>query len=321
MEEKGEFEQRPEVKPADQVPLPQKKANPITGILCVIFALVALGLGGYLLYDKVFRAWGGAINCKITPEVAQGVNYEETLLKVKAITGDLWDVLVDYDNNAGGIYVVDRGIDKNQVHYEFEKGYTTSLDYVSGLGIRRSGHASTNEFQRNSAFSKAVEGVLTKHGLTDHKTFDSDYLASTDTYSGTDGSICEAVYNSDDFSITCSNTGWLTEKKKTMVKTLIDVLNENKDQAGTGLYDGSPYLDVPMEKIITTPDGKYEHVTAYGTDAALLFYRNIEDGEWKFFIGAQNTLSCSEYDTDELKAAFAGERCYDDATGSASVVK
>ena len=49
MEEKGEFEQRPEVKPADQVPLPQKKANPITGILCVIFALVALGLGGWIL--------------------------------------------------------------------------------------------------------------------------------------------------------------------------------------------------------------------------------------------------------------------------------
>lgn len=62
MEEKGEFEPRPEVKPADQVPLPQKKANPTTGILCVVFALVALGLGGFIIYDKMLVS-AGAPKC------------------------------------------------------------------------------------------------------------------------------------------------------------------------------------------------------------------------------------------------------------------
>ena len=45
MDQKGEFEQRPEVKPAEQVPLPKAKASPLPWILCVIFALAAAGLG------------------------------------------------------------------------------------------------------------------------------------------------------------------------------------------------------------------------------------------------------------------------------------
>ena len=68
MEEKGEFEPRPEVKPADQVPLPQKKANPTTGILCVVFALIALGLGGYIIYDKTLVKTPGGAKCIMAAE-------------------------------------------------------------------------------------------------------------------------------------------------------------------------------------------------------------------------------------------------------------
>ena len=48
----GEFEQRPEVKPAEQMQLPKAKASPISWILCVVFALAALGLGGYIIFNK-----------------------------------------------------------------------------------------------------------------------------------------------------------------------------------------------------------------------------------------------------------------------------
>ncbi len=79
MEEKGEFEQRPEMKPADQVPLPQKKANPTTGILCVVFALVALGLGGYLIYDKVI-AKDDKTNCAVADKNDEKKENETNLL-------------------------------------------------------------------------------------------------------------------------------------------------------------------------------------------------------------------------------------------------
>ena len=52
MQQKGEFEQRPEVKPAEQVPLPKAKASPFPWILCVILLLAAGGLLAWKLLDK-----------------------------------------------------------------------------------------------------------------------------------------------------------------------------------------------------------------------------------------------------------------------------
>jgi hypothetical protein len=63
MGEKGEFEQRPEVKPASSIPLPKEKASPAIKILCVIFALVALGLGGFIVYDKLVTKDGDVREC------------------------------------------------------------------------------------------------------------------------------------------------------------------------------------------------------------------------------------------------------------------
>lgn len=63
MDEKGEFEQRPEVKPASSVPLPKEKASPALKILCVLFVLISLGLGGFIIYDKVMNDEGSAPQC------------------------------------------------------------------------------------------------------------------------------------------------------------------------------------------------------------------------------------------------------------------
>ena len=52
MEQKGEFEQRPEVKPADQVPFSRPKASPLPWILCVVLFLAAGGLLAWKLLDK-----------------------------------------------------------------------------------------------------------------------------------------------------------------------------------------------------------------------------------------------------------------------------
>ena len=52
MEQKGEFEQRPEVKPADQVPFSKPKASPLPWILCAVLLLAAGGLLAWKLLDK-----------------------------------------------------------------------------------------------------------------------------------------------------------------------------------------------------------------------------------------------------------------------------
>lgn len=58
MEQKGEFEQKPEIKPAEQVPLPKAKSSPLPWILCAIFALTTIGLGIFIAVNGV----GGKTN-------------------------------------------------------------------------------------------------------------------------------------------------------------------------------------------------------------------------------------------------------------------
>ncbi|MDR0957561.1 MAG: hypothetical protein LBM09_03245 [Candidatus Nomurabacteria bacterium] len=45
-------------------------------------------------------------------------------------------------------------------------------------------------------------------------------------------------------------------------------------------------------------------------DAVAMFYRIGNDSEWKYFASVQSDSLCEDYNTDELKEAFAEERCY-----------
>ncbi len=49
-----------------------------------------------------------------------------------------------------------------------------------------------------------------------------------------------------------------------------------------------------------------------------LFYQT-PDKQWHFFVGAQNMLQCSAYNTDDLKKAYVGTTC-GDATGKEALV-
>jgi hypothetical protein len=48
-----------------------------------------------------------------------------------------------------------------------------------------------------------------------------------------------------------------------------------------------------------------------GWGAMMLFYRKT-GGNWRFFSGTQTTIECSEYNNDDVRAAFRGTPCYDD---------
>lgn len=52
-----------------------------------------------------------------------------------------------------------------------------------------------------------------------------------------------------------------------------------------------------------------------------LFYRTSSEAEWQFFTGVQAVLGCDEFNTDDLRKAFAGEACYDYTAGRDSTVQ
>ncbi len=51
-----------------------------------------------------------------------------------------------------------------------------------------------------------------------------------------------------------------------------------------------------------------------------LFYQ-VPDGEWQYFKGTQETVDCKEYNTDDLKKAFASQNCYDSESNTSSAIE
>ena len=160
MEEKGEFEERPEVKPAVQVPLPQRKASPVMGILCGLFALVAVGLGSYIIYDKFIEPTDTKCITKTTEEAQETDNFAETNKGAKKILQDVINELITFGTSFGH-FRLEKTYDSD-VTYEFEKNYATNLNGAYGLIF---------DVENNTNYSTAlassgiVDKVMNSHGL------------------------------------------------------------------------------------------------------------------------------------------------------------
>ena len=72
-ENKGEFSERPEVTPAESVILPVQKKSKVTTILCIVLAIAVIGLGTYILCDKVLNKE----ETKKEPDTAEKTEEEE----------------------------------------------------------------------------------------------------------------------------------------------------------------------------------------------------------------------------------------------------
>ena len=302
MEEKGEFEERPEVKPAVQLPLPQRKASPVMGILCGLFALVAVGLGSYIIYDKFIEPTDTKCITKTTEEAQETDNFAETNKGAKKILQDVINELITFGTSFGH-FRLEKTYDSD-VTYEFEKNYATNLNGAYGLIF---------DVENNTNYSTAlassgiVDKVMNSHGLKKISFNDPAVIGEGGIYYADDnGYICNYSSQSSPVRINCANSNWLTEEDKTFAKSLIDAMKKSDDSKDDEMY----YVSATLDDITKTADGKYEHVTASVAGAAALFYRNTDGGEWKHFMSTQQALSCNDYNTDELKAAFAGVDCY-----------
>ena len=296
-------EERPEVKPAVQVPLPQRKASPVMGILCGLFALVAVGLGSYIIYDKFIEPTDTKCITKTTEEAQETDNFAETNKGAKKILQDVINELITFGTSFGH-FRLEKTYDSD-VTYEFEKNYATNLNGAYGLIF---------DVENNTNYSTAlassgiVDKVMNSHGLKKISFNDPAVIGEGGIYYADDnGYICNYSSQSSPVRINCANSNWLTEEDKTFAKSLIDAMKKSDDSKDDEMY----YVSATLDDITKTADGKYEHVTASVAGAAALFYRNTDGGEWKHFMSTQQALSCNDYNTDELKAAFAGVDCYD----------
>lgn len=138
-------------------------------------------------------------------------------------------------------------------------------------------------------------------------------LTETPTYSTASSAITSVV-----ISVSCSTADEYTKNAKVQQPFYTAISTDKTYTADVTM------LNTPVIKASATANYKTAQVSI-GSDTSLtsgaigLFYQT-PDGVWHFFLGTQSELSCSRYSTVDLKKAYAGEECYDEAKKTSSTV-
>lgn len=329
MEQKGEFEQRPEVKPAEQIPFSKPRTSKLPWILCVVFALAAVGLSIFLVLGGMKK--DEKTNCETVASNQGGDsstggtgNSNEslgTIRKVLKIVNDAEGVAKRYAGNNYGERHEGYG-----VLYEFEKGYSTGLDWSFGFELSPVNSSNSNSIKEfaskvteNASFKSDLTAAMKKHGLSESNLLDGGAFQEFNYayYKSDDGYLC--VYSiSGMFYMSCGHTSWISEEKKELVKELTDKFVEGMNIQRT---EGVPiYLNASPDNIASNKSNTYQILSASVSDAGVMFYRKGKDGEWKYAFGGQQAPDCDQY-TGELKEAFEGMTCWHWQTGTQDTVK
>ena len=312
----GEFEERPAVKEATPVPLQRRKP---TGwiVATVVFALIAIGAIGYIIFDKTQTK-----KDELAPAYSDGDESEEkpagdpdgsnessetglrekedydgiineslAVLKDKLSKDDA--IVIDSDELKGAYIKVDDGI------------YTT-LDYGRSVGVVKYYDGLIDE--RGGDLGDRIADVLIKH---DFKRDSS--IKRIAVYTDGKGSICQFM----DYlpALVCGHETWISSENKELVRQL-GVAYQKKVKLSDGSQD---LLPAKTSEVVRSSVPEYERIGVSasalesGFGAVMLFYK--KDGEeWKFFRSAQAGISCEEY-TGDIAKAFAGTNCVDYTTG------
>ena len=319
-ENKGEFSERPEVTPAESVILPVQKKSKVTTILCIVLAIAVIGLGAYILCDKVLNKE----ETKKEPDTAEKTEEEEKVdkyareeklqeimealrTKLNSIFGDGYNIATITLNE----YNMGVRIDKDSnLLTKPEKSYSVMIPDL------------TNEAERNKILDRTTKvrndmsSVWEKYGFKEIEALQYAIWGAA-YYESEDGFACSAdMENSIPYVISCGDTKDVSEEKQTFVKALAKAYTDK-----TGTKDVG-YLDAKKEDIKNSGVDSYQNIYASGANAAEIFYRKSADDDWQYFTGTQGVLLCDEdFNTTELKKAFNGTACWDTKTNKQTTVK
>lgn len=175
----------------------------------------------------------------------------------------------------------------------------------------------------NTTSETGVDMVFTQ-GIVDEVTAtftSSQYKKTTELSSGTeyqsDTVIC-TVSGADSIPIyvTCANKNAYTKASSDLKPLVTAYRASNPDSDSETVYS----LSVMRSSSV---DGYQNAVVSIGSrqkngGGGAFFYRK-GSGDWKFFKQSQSAFSCSEFDSDDLKAAFADETCISDTNTDTTV--
>jgi len=301
MEKRGEFQ------PA--APIAEKQSRSIGLVLAVVFlALCTLVLGGLYCYEKFIAKdnntamgdTGPKADCASTEEAEKidgiekseilGVATADTDLEVRNLIKDVEKNWVKKTNQYG----VNRVYGEGGPLLKLESGnWANSSKYYGAI---------ISDWEELG--DEAILDVLTKNKIVRK---DDYYANARQDYYVSDNIVC-SLYNTKvshtQYVLSCANKEWISDEDETLANALIAAYNEKADT------DVDYVFEANAEKI-ETKDGGYQTIRVSFEDSAALFYRKSAESEWEYFKSTQGVMPCADYDSEDLRAAYKGDSCYD----------
>ena len=323
MQPTGEFQ------PA--TPVAQKEKSNAGLILAVVFlALCTLVLGGLYAYEKFIAKDDKAAIADTTDQQTEcaakeedeidGVAKEEILgvatadtdLKVRSLVDELYEAVTSKNWHIQRVY----GDDGPLLKIDDKGNFANASKYY---GVSESGRGVTNA-DGDISFDKVFGEVFEKNNMK--KVEDRPALLGVESsyYENADGLFCEyslsvAVggdLDSSDVSVYCASKDWISDEDKELMADLAKAYEKSEGEQ-------IKYISASAKDI--KKNGEYQNITVDVNDAVALFYRTSAESEWKYFDITQQAINCDDYNTDELKAAFKGEKCINPAQSDFDTVK
>ena len=157
---------------------------------------------------------------------------------------------------------------------------------------------------------------LTELGFVENNEIEGPfYLAGNGNYINKEKQIVCNISVGSPYSINCGHQSWISEDKIAFANQLAEAVYE---ASGSYPFSIDTNYEVTIKDSAINP---YQRLNIPVGNAIGLFYRTSPNSEWKYFKAVQAAPECSEFNTADLKNAFAGEQCYEAATNQESTVQ
>ncbi len=188
----------------------------------------------------------------------------------------------------------------------------TATDLDKAYGFE---YTDINVDEARALNEKSIEKLVSLGFVKNEKSPLPDYLGSDDDYINPDSNILCSTDRGVPFNVVCGYYKWVNDDAVTLVNQLAEAY-KNKE----GNYPGAIMLrgDDSIKNSSVSP---YQTMNVALIGGGGWFYRVSPDSEWLFFTGGNAPATCDEYNTQDLKNAFAGTPCDDLDTKSVSTVQ
>ena len=173
-----------------------------------------------------------------------------------------------------------------------------------------------SSLKAESVIGKAVVDKLTELGFTKNEEIPNIVIVTGGVHYTNEqtGVTCSYTPESLPIGFDCSHKSWISADTVKIANELAEAYYKKE-----GTYPIT--IGAEHYTIKDSPVSPYQILTTSVANGAGFFYRVSKESSWVFFQGTQAGISCNEYDTKDLRNAFAGEKCWDDATSDYALVE